>query len=48
MPVLKCFLFWCEATDYVGRQVKDRLDIDAMRFSSDGRCGGGIWMGVIV
>ena len=40
MPVLKCILFWGGATDHGGRQVKDRFDIDAMRFSSDGRCGG--------
>lgn len=40
MPVLKCILFWGGATDHGGRQVKDRFDIDAMRFSGNGRCRG--------
>lgn len=41
VPVLKCILFWSGATDHGGRQVKDRFDIDAMRFSGNGRCRGG-------
>ena len=40
VPVLKCILFWGGATDHGGRQVKDRFDIDAMRFSGNGRCRG--------